>query len=145
MDFPGCNDLDEHVAVLWNVYKQFVKLWIVIVDGQHIEKEQVQLISQVKGTNISYMVLINQMDKFVREFKNDEVAWLKYRKEKCQDLLTLEESCFLTAIDPLVPCNNTVVLSAADTARVIATKINELGFILESSASNQTLFNLVLK
>jgi GTP-binding protein EngB required for normal cell division len=148
MDFPGCNDLDDRVAEQWDIYKQLVKIWIVIIDGQHIEREQVQLISQVKRTNISYIILINQMDKFVREFKNDEVAWLRFRKEKCEDLLTLEESCFLTAIDPLVPLNNSVVLNASATAKVIAVSLQQLGFILESSNSNNDknnqLFNLFL-
>jgi hypothetical protein len=145
MDFPGCNDLDDRVAEQWDIYKQLVKLWIVIIDGQHIEREQVQLISQVKRTNISYMILINQMDKFVREFRSDEVAWLRFRKEKCEDLLTLEESCFLTAIDPLVPLNGSVVLNASATAKVIATSLEQLGFILESSNSKHTVFTPVPK
>lgn len=143
MDFPGCNDLDDRVATMWHVYKQLVKLWIVIIDGQHVEREQVQLVAQIKRTNISYIVLINQMDKFVREFKNDEVAWLRFRKEKCEDLLTLEESCFLTAIDPLVPLNNSVVLNASATAKVVAMSLQQLGFILESSNNNHTLFNVL--
>jgi hypothetical protein len=73
------------------------------------------------------------------------VAWLRFRKEKCEDLLTLEESCFLTAIDPLVPLNGSVVLNASATAKVIATSLEQLGFILESSNSKHTVFTPVPK